>query len=182
MKFQVGDKVVIQHSNEEGEVVEILHSNMVMVDVRGVKFPAYTDQLDFPYFKRFSSKKLFPEEKKPKVYIDEVPKEKKKPLQKLVDGVWITLVPVFGSDEFGDDIVHQLKVHLVNRTENGFQFVYTLNYFGNPDFRLTNQIHAFEDFYIHDIDFENLNDSPAFQFDFSLLNRIRQKRIIMNPH
>ena len=56
MKFQVGDKVVIQHSNEKGEIVEIINDEMVLIDVRGVKFPAYTDQLDFPYYKRFTEK------------------------------------------------------------------------------------------------------------------------------
>ena len=68
MKFQVGDKVLVLHSNEEGEVIDIINNKMVMVDVRGVKFPAYIDQLDFPYFKRFTEKKLFPQ-KKEKKYI-----------------------------------------------------------------------------------------------------------------
>ena len=63
MKFQVGDKVVVIHSNEEAEVVDIINNKMVMVDVRGVKFPAYIDQLEFPYFKRFTEKKLFSEKK-----------------------------------------------------------------------------------------------------------------------
>ena len=57
MKFQIGDKVTVLHSNEEAEVVELINDKMVLVDVRGVKFPAYIDQLDFPYFKRFSEKK-----------------------------------------------------------------------------------------------------------------------------
>src|SRR5580765_7544802 len=60
MKFQVGDKVLILHSNEEGEIIDIINNKMVMVDVRGVRFPAYIDQLDFPYFKKFSENKLFP--------------------------------------------------------------------------------------------------------------------------
>ncbi|WP_315816038.1 hypothetical protein [Paraflavitalea speifideaquila] len=59
MKFQIGDKVVVLHSNDDGEVVDIINEKMVMVDVRGVKFPAYTDQLDFPYFKRFTEKNYF---------------------------------------------------------------------------------------------------------------------------
>src|SRR5215471_19841312 len=75
MKFQIGDKVVVLHSNEEGEVIDIINNKMVMVDVRGVKFPAYIDQLDFPYFKKFSEKKLFPA-KKEKKYIDDIKKEK----------------------------------------------------------------------------------------------------------
>ena len=63
MKFQIGDKVLVLHSNEEGEVIDIINDKMVMVDLRGVKFPAYIDQMDFPYFKRFSEKKLFPDKK-----------------------------------------------------------------------------------------------------------------------
>ncbi len=63
MKFEIGDKVIVLHSNEEGEVVEIINNKMVMVDVRGVRFPAYIDQLDFPYFKRFTEKKISSQQK-----------------------------------------------------------------------------------------------------------------------
>jgi len=174
MKFQVGDKVVIQHSNDEGEVVEIINDKMVMVDVRGVKFPAYTDQLDFPYFKRFTEKKLVPE-KKPKKYVDQLPPEKPAPGQKkeriarLADGVWLTFLPVFDTDEFGDDVVESLKIHLVNNTQTGYHFSYHLSYFGKSEFDLDNQAFPLQDFYLHDIPFANLNDSPAFEFEFSLL-------------
>jgi len=63
MKYQVGDKIIVLHSNEEGEIIDIINDKMVLIDVRGVKFPAYMDQIDFPYFKRFSEKKLFPQKK-----------------------------------------------------------------------------------------------------------------------
>jgi hypothetical protein len=175
MKFQIGDKVLILHSNEEGEVVDIINNKMVMVDVRGVKFPAYIDQLDFPYFKRFTEKKLF-QEKAPKKFIDEVPREKKKIVEKVVDGIWLTFIPVLDSDEFGDEIVEELKVHLVNKTEAGYKFIYALTYSGQqPGFELTNQVHPFEDFYIHDIPFENFNDGPLFSFEFSLLTPDKRK-------
>lgn len=175
MKFQIGDKVLILHSNEEGEVVDIINNKMVMVDVRGVKFPAYNDQLDFPYFKRFTEKKLFTE-KPVKKYIDEIPKEKKKAVPKQVDGIWISFVPVMSSDEFGDDVVEELKIHLVNKTEAGYHFKYTLTYSGvQTGFELSNQVHAFEDFYIHDIPFENVNDGPSFSFDFSLATPDKKK-------
>jgi Mismatch repair ATPase (MutS family) len=174
MKFQIGDKVVVTHSNEEGEVVDIINNKMVMVDVRGVKFPAYVDQLEFPYFKRFTEKKLFPP-KKEKTYIDDVPREKKKITQRVVDGVWLTFIPMMDSDEFGDDIVTELKVHLINRTEQGYKFTYRLNYFGETEFELVNQVHAFEDFYLHDVPFENLNDSPTFGFEFSLVTPDKNK-------
>jgi hypothetical protein len=197
MKFQVGDKVIIQHSNEKGEVVEIINDNMVMVDVRGVKFPAYTDQLDFPYFKQFTEKKLFPE-KKQKKYIDQLPAEKppkgsgagmgtgpgagqkdagqkKEAINRVEDGVWLTFLPVIDNDEFGDDIVDELKVHLVNHTRQGYKFSYTLKYGGEADFDLNNEVFPFQDFYLHDVPFANLNDSPAFSFEFSLATPDKNK-------
>ena len=175
MKFQVGDKVVIQHSNDEGEVVEIINDNMVLVDVRGVRFPAYTDQLDFPYFKRFTEKKLFPPEKRPKKYVDQLPPEKPAPGKKkeriaqLADGVWLTFLPVFDTDEFGDDVVDSLKIWLVNNMSLGYRFSYHLNYFGKSEFDLDGQLPSLQDFYIHDIPFANLNDNPVFECEFTLL-------------
>lgn len=167
MKFQIGDKVLVLHSNEEGEVVDIINKQMVMVNVRGVNFPAYIDQLDFPYFKNFTEKKLFPE-KKQKKYIDDVRKEKA-PQQKVADGIWLSFLPVMETDEFGDDYVETLKIHLLNRTVRGYNFNYFLQFFGSKEFELKNNINAFSDFYLHDIPFADMSDSPAFSFEFSLL-------------
>lgn len=173
MKFQVGDKVVVKHTNEEGEVIDIINQKMVLLEVQGVKFPAYIDQLEFPYFKRFSEKKLFPEPKQ-KQYVDSLKKEKE-PEKKVADGVWMTFIPVFETDEFGDDITQALKIHLVNRTGDAYLFNYRVYYFGKSGFELENTVHAFEDFYVHDIPFANLNDSPVFSLDFSLLKADKKK-------
>ena len=172
MKFQIGDRVLILHSNEEGEVIDIINNKMVMVDVRGVKFPAYVDQLDFPYFKKFSESKLFPKQKGKK-YIDDIKKEKDAP--KVADGMWITFLPVMETDEFGDEVVNELKIHLINRTDTAYNFIYTLHYFGKADFDLKNEVLPFQDFYLHDIPFEDLNDSPTFDFDFSLVQQQKDK-------
>lgn len=170
MKFQVGDKVLVLHSEEEGEVVDIINNKMVMVDVRGVKFPAYIDQLDFPYFKRFSEmNKAAQPAKRLKKHIDEVPREKIVPGDKSQTGIWLTFIPVMDTDDFGDEVVEDLKIHLVNRTSKAYKFEYSLDYIGKPGFELSNQVNSFQDFYIHDMPFENMNDSPAFNFVFSLM-------------
>ena len=175
MKFQIGDKVLILHSNEEGEVIEIINNKMVLVDVRGVKFPAYIDQIDFPYFKRFSEKKMFPGKKdREKKYIDDIKKEKGEEAR-VSDGLWLTFLPVTDTDEFGDEVVEELKIHMINRTENSYKFIYKLKYFGEPDFELKNDMLPFQDFYLHDIPFENLNDSPTFEFEFSLMTPQKDK-------
>lgn len=167
MKFQIGDIVLILHSNEEGEVVDIINDKMVMVDVNGVQFPVYNDQIDFPYFKRFTEKKTFPA-KKEKKYVDDLKKEKSSGEKRTADGMWLTFLPVIDTDEFGDDVVEKLKVHLVNRTETSYQFDYKLAFFGKPEFEFKNIIHPFEDFYLHDVPFEDLSDNPFFEFEFSL--------------
>jgi hypothetical protein len=174
MKYQIGDIILVLHSNEEGEVVDIINDKMVMVNVGGVQFPAYTDQIDFPYFKRFTEKKLFPP-KKEKKYVDDIKKEKESNTRKIADGMWLTFLPVIDTDEFGDDVVEELKVHLVNRTEAVYRFDYKLAFFGKPEFELKNVIHPFEDFYIHDVPFEDLNDNPFFEFEFSLQKPDKKK-------
>ncbi|MBV9987860.1 MAG: Smr/MutS family protein [Chitinophagaceae bacterium] len=177
MKYQVGDEIIVLHSNEEGRVVEIMSDKMVMIEVRGVKFPAYMDQIDFPYFQRFTKKKLLPEKKpEPKVYIDQVPKEKPRPNQiQVADGVWLSFIPKFSLDDFNDEVVELLKIHLVNKTDRAYKFVYTQQLLGRTEFELVNEVMPFHDFYLHDIAFEAVNDSPSFAFDFSLATPEKKK-------
>jgi hypothetical protein len=182
MKYEVGDDIIVVHSSDEGKVIEIINDKMVLIEVKGVTFPAYMDQIDFPYFKRFTQKKLFPEKAKPKVYVDQVQKEKRRDEVKVADGIWLTLFPKFETDLFGDDIVDRFKVYLINRTDAAYEFTYKLNLFGKPDFEITSDILSFKDFYLHDVPFESLNDSPSFDFEFKLLQPQKFKADFCEAH
>lgn len=166
MKFQIGDRVLILHSNEEGEVVDIINDKMVLVDVDGVKFPAYIDQLDFPYYKWFTEKQI--PAKKDKTYVENIKKEKPDSTGKKENGMWLTFLPVMKMDEAGEEVVQEMKLHLLNQTSRSYEFIYELHFFGKPDFDLKNELHPFENFYLHDIVFDAMNDSPSFEFKFSL--------------
>mgnify|MGYP000975483526 FL=1 len=50
MKYEPGDKIIVLHTDEEGKVLEIINEEMVMIEVKGVKFPAYLDQIDSTCF------------------------------------------------------------------------------------------------------------------------------------
>lgn len=176
MKYQVGDKVLILHSNEEAEVVDIIDRKMLLVEVKGVSFPVYMDQVDFPYYKRFTEKKAQPLQK-PRQYVDDMRKDKAPRADQTEDGVWLTFLPVMDTDEFGDTVVEELKLHLVNHSRLAYNFVYRCCYFGKPDLELKNTVHPFEEFYLHDIPFENLNDSPGFEFDFTLPEPDKKKAV-----
>ena len=172
MKYQIGDKVLILHSDEEAEVIDIINDKMMLVDVDGVKFPVYMDQVDFPYFKRFSEKKTTPPPKE-KQYVDDLKKEKTQP--QVADGMWLTFLPVMYTDVGGDEVVKELKMHLVNRTNDEYHFKYRQSFFGKQEFTMDNQLHPFEDFYLHDMPLTDLSDSPVFEFEFSLLQPEKTK-------
>lgn len=177
MKYQIGDEIIILLTSEEGKVVDIISEDMVMIEVRGVRFPAYMNQIDFPYFYRFSKKQNNAEPKKEiKIFIDNIPKEKPQPNKiKVEDGVWISFIPKFTLDEFNDEVVEKLKIYLINKTKTDYKFKYILKLNSTETFAFENEISAFHDFYIHNIAFENINDSPAFFVDFSLSKQDKLK-------
>jgi len=174
MKYGTGDRVLILHSKEEAEVVEIINEKMVLVDVNGIRFPVYIDQIDFPYFHNFSSKKIVAP-KKEKVYVDNLKKEEVSKKYHVHSGVWISFLPVFDKNIFDDDVVERIKIYLINQTADAFNFLYQIKFKGSPDFHLNNTVLPFNEFYLHDIPFEEMNDSPKFEFDFSLLNPDKKK-------
>lgn len=172
MKYQPGDKILVLLTDEEGTVLEIMNEKMVLVEVKGVKFPIYTDQIDFPYFKMFSQK--FKAEKK-KVFVDQLQKEKAKPREKEGNGVKLSFIPVFDKDIFDDDIVEKFKLYLLNQNETAYTFTYNLMIGGESDFQLRNTIEPLSDFYLHDVRFEDLSDSPRFEFEFTLKEPDKRK-------
>jgi len=173
MKYEIGDRIIVLLTGEEGTVVDIMNEKMVMIEVKGVKFPAYMDQIDFPYFKMFTEKKAV---EKKKIYVDNIRKEKpalKK--KKEGSGVWISFFPVFDKDVFDDDMVEKLKVYLINHNEEEYDFHYNLSFTGENHFELKNRIRPDSDFYLHDIDFDDLSDNPKFDVIFSLSPENRKK-------
>ncbi len=89
---------------------EIINEKMVLIEVKGVKFPAYTDQIDFPYFKMFTEKR---QQEKKKVYIDNIKTEKKSVKAKEGEGVQLSFFPVYQKDVFDDDVVEKFKIYLI---------------------------------------------------------------------
>ncbi len=172
MKYQQGDKIIVLLTSEPGTVVEIMNEKMVMIEVKGVRFPAYMDQIDFPYFKMFSEQRIV---EKKKIFIDNVKPEKNAPKIKVDNGVFIAFMPIFDKDIFDDDVVEKLKVYLINQTETAFTFNYKLFFSGEVSFELKNEIGPLSDFYLHNVNFEDLSDNPRFDVEFSLVNPDKKK-------
>jgi hypothetical protein len=166
MKYEVGDKILVLATDEDGKVVEIMNEKMVMIEVRGVRFPAYMDQIDFPYFKMFSQPKKIVEKKT--IYVDNIKREKTPIKTKIGDGVFLQFLPIYDKDIFDDDVVEKLKIFLINKNEEGYDFNYNLMFNGESSFNLKNNIGGLSEFYLHDVSFEDMGEAPKFEFDFSL--------------
>ncbi len=172
MMYELGDSIVVKQTNEDGKVVEIINDKIVLIEVRGVRFPAYTDQVEYPYFKMFTQKRL-PEKKK--IYVDDIRKEKPAAKVKTSDGVHLQFIPIVEKDVFGDDVVDKLKIYLVNENEEGYLFDYNLFFGSDSHFDLKNEVRPLSEFYLHDINFEDVSDNPRFQFVFSLAVSSKKK-------
>jgi hypothetical protein len=64
---------------------------------------------------------------------------------------------------------------LINNTDQHLKFIYQQQFNGISNFELLNEIQPFHDFYLHDIDFAAVNDSPSFSIEFSLKNPQKNK-------
>jgi hypothetical protein len=177
MKFQEGDKIVVSATQEKGVVVEWISKKMLTIEVDGVSFPVHADQIDFPYFADFSSPKV---QTKKKVS-SEIPRREKKP-EKIIerDGVLLSLYPVLDKDIFDDDIISHFKIYLLNHTDDGLGFNFSLFINSLKEIELKSSVRALDELYLIDLSLEKLNDHPKFSFVFELTEKNNLKASSFN--
>lgn len=165
MKYEIGDTVLVLHTGEEGRVVDIVSEQMVMIEVEGVRFPVYNDQIDFPYFRMFTAQKAA---EKKKTYVDQLPVEKQPGKAGGAPGLYLSFVPVYDKDIFEDEVVDRFRVYLLNQTSEAYAFTYTCQAGKLAGYTIENAASPHSDFYLHDIPFAEAADNPQFIFDFRL--------------
>lgn len=161
MKFSIGDKVVLKQTNEEGEVKAYINNEMFEVEVDGVSFPVHKDELDHPYLKWFTEKKI-PQTKK--VVPEQLPVEKTK-LRKprLAKGIYLSFMPEYKLEEM-EDVVDVLKVYLLNETPKEIHYRYEMTLLNESHFEHEGKLHEFGHVYLHSIPYEQMNDQPRFNW------------------
>jgi hypothetical protein len=174
MKFQPGDIVLISHTGEEGKVIDVVDKETFLVEIGGVQVPVYADQMEFPYFKRFSEKKsqpvrnkLYAENLKPETVVDRY--------VDLGTGLWFIFLPVFDKNVFEEDIVDFFRVYLFNHTDQPYNFSYCQRMKDGVGFEIKNEIRNGQDFYLHTVSMEAMNDHSRFEFEISLLKPDKKK-------
>lgn len=167
MKFQEGDKIMVRATGDRGVVVEWINKKMLTIDVGGICFPVYADQIDFPYFTDFTAKPVVPP-KPTKTNVDAIPTEKNVVRSVERDGLWLAFFPILDKDSFEDDIIAYFRIFLLNHTDDALDMEQSIFYGNNKELDVKTSVRALEEIYLFDLPFERLNDQPSFQFVFSL--------------
>lgn len=162
MKFSVGDKIVLKHTDEEGVVKSYISKDMVEVEVDGTTFPVHIDEVDHPYFKWFTEMRKPQQVKKKR--LEQLPVEKvQQKLLRLAKGIYLSFIPVFKMEEM-EDVVDYLKVHLINELPKTIQFQYEYELLGDTEFKHEGKLQGFGNLYLHQIPFDDMNDQPRFNW------------------
>lgn len=161
MKFSVGDRVILKRTGDEGYVASVIDKQMIEVDVGGTVFPVYIDDVDHPYLKWFTEKRVHAGRKTaPEQLPVEQPKLRQ---QRLTRGVYLSFLPEFKTVEM-EEMVSQVKVFLLNELPTDVKLNYDVRTPKTAIFNYSGTIHAFSNIYLHSIEYEVMNDQPRFQW------------------
>ncbi len=163
MKFSIGDIIIFKKTGEEGHVSAYINDEMIEVEVNGISFPAYIDDIDHPYLKWFTEKKT----KKPATPPEQLPVEKeqfRKP--RLAKGIYLLFLPVFKFDVM-EDIVDHVKIYLLNELPRHIKYVYDVKLDQQSLFRHEGSLHEFGHVYLHNISFEDISKQPRFNWQLT---------------
>jgi hypothetical protein len=57
MRYQIGDLVRVKNTGEEGKVIKDHGHNMLLINIDGVEFPIFENEVEHPYLNWFLEKK-----------------------------------------------------------------------------------------------------------------------------
>lgn len=166
MKFSVGDLIVVKRSGEEGKVVSIINKEMLEVDIHGVTFPIYLDEVDHPYLKWFTAQNK--QKKKGASFPEQLPVERPAPSRKVSRGLYLSFLPVYKTIDM-EERVDQLKVYFINESEHNVRLKYAVKTSGKTLFHYDSQVHRFSDLYLHYVDWATMNEIPRFEWELTSL-------------
>lgn len=164
MKFSIGDPVYVKKNDEEGVIDEFIGKDMASVKVNGKSYYVYLEDLEHPYLRWFTKVKT--QERKKTPYIDQLSVEKSpKRSSTLSTGIYLVFMPVYKLDGF-EEVVEKIKVFLYNETWYTYHFEYLNKVQQETIFGIDSVLEAEQQFYLHDISFEHMAQSPSFYYRF----------------
>lgn len=165
MKFSIGDRIILKQTGEEGHVTAYINQDMFEVEVNGVSFPVYKDDIDHPYLKWFTEGK---KKKTVQSIPDVLPIEKQKFRKpKLAKGAYLSFMPEYKPDVFEDEVSF-IKIYLLNELPQTVYFQYSVSDKNQRIlFNHEGKLHGFGHIYLHALPFEEMNEQPRFYWELT---------------
>ncbi|OJV52173.1 MAG: hypothetical protein BGO31_00440 [Bacteroidetes bacterium 43-16] len=180
VKFSIGDKVIVKHTKEEGKVIQIINNEMVELEVLNTRFPAFADELDHPYLKLFTSKKM--NARKRALNLDDFPSEKpgtqkgdSNAHKGLEPGFYFSVIPVYFFEGDQDQLA-RLKLYFINQTEYTIKLRYDCQTNLGKEFTLGTTIYPFQHLYLHHIKFDLVNEGLSFDFKLESIAKVSESK------
>lgn len=162
MKFSIGDLVLLRRTGEEGRILSFMKGGLVEVEVHGISFPVYSEELDHPYLNWFTSRKKLASKPLP----EPVPEKPARRAPRLAQGIYLSFHPQFAQDD--DSRIESFRLFLLNETASAIRFRYEMRTVeGKMEFQLHSTLHEFGNIYLHSITLEELNEQPRFIWDLA---------------
>ena len=163
MKFSIGDRVLVKRTGEEGVVISFLGKELLEIEVDGIAFPVYADEVDHPYLKWFTE----PASRVRKGE-EEVPIEKAPP-PRPPQGLHLSFLPIY-EQQGGEEAVALFKIFLLNETPYALRFDYEARDTRSELFSLRGELQPFTNLYLHSLDFETVSATPRFVWEATPVN------------
>lgn len=162
MKFSIGDPVFVISNKEEGRIIEFIGKDMACIQTEQATYHAYLSDLEHPYLRWFLDKK-----KQPLGTVKEIRQDKNYArVSSLPEGCYMGFMPQYEWDGL-DDIVTKSRIYLFNETSRHIHLEYACYHKNRLVLSHSVELKPLEEFYLHDLSFEELSTTPEFRFSVS---------------
>ena len=162
MKFSIGDPVFVTTNQEEGRITDFIGNDMACIKTETASYHVYLSDLEHPYLRWFLAKKKDPA---PIKFGDQILKEKNEKRQNaLSEGFYIGFMPQFEWDGIDEHITH-VRIYFFNQSDHDVSLTYTCWNQQSRLFQHQTEIKRLDEFYAHDVSFEEISTSPVFEFE-----------------
>jgi len=158
MKFTIGDKVILLLTKEMARVVRLNDDETADVEINGVVFPVPLKNIDHPYLYQFIEQRK------------SIPKKQMSPdelwlaeedVKKTRQGLFLVFYPNY-EIEFNEEIIKGFKVFIANETNEDLYIDYKVNLNDTQLFAHHGRLTPFQNYQLHDLDFESMSSLPKF--------------------
>jgi hypothetical protein len=160
VKFSIGDRVLLKRSGEEGTITAFHGAGLVEVEVSGLHFPVYEDELEHPYLNWFTRPRI----KHVKSGNEAPAPVEKRPPPRLSRGIYLSFLPLFSSAG-NEEIIEAFRIHLINESAGSLLFSYEAkSVAGSSLLSLSGALPSFSNIFLHSLSLEEMNTQPRFRW------------------